>query len=404
VVGQDGASTVYSGALSGAGSLTKTGTGTLTLSGSNTYTGATRVSAGDLYINGSLASGSAVTVSSGATLGGTGTIAGPVTVASGGALAPGGGASGVLKLTGSATLNSGSILTMAPGASGSSTQLALTGGYAGPGSGYVMVNITSIASTTATNYTLVTGATGIGSSSFKLGSTPPGYLCALSATAGSLILTTATPPAPAGLTATGATGSVLLSWNTSSSATSYNVLRSITSGTGFASLVSLSGSTYTDAGVTNGTTYYYVVNAVNSVGTSPDSAQATATPLSLLRAWRLANFGTTSGTGTAADTACPAHDGICNLLKYATGIAPFKPATSAAGLGLSATNNALTLIFNRIGDPALTYSVLGSTGLVNWQSIWTSSGSQNVSGSVIVTDSSSLSANPERFLELQVSY
>lgn len=405
MVGQDGASTAYSGALSGAGSLTKTGTGTLTLSGSNTYTGKTNVSAGGLTVNGSLASGSAVTVSSSATLGGTGTIAGPVTVASGGALAPGaGGVPGILKLTGSTTLNSGSSLTMALGASGSSGQLILTGGYTGPGSGSVTVNIPSITGTTPTTYTVVTGATGIVSSNFKLGSTPLGYLCALSATSGTLVMTTFTPPAPAGLTASGTTGSVLLTWNPSSSATSYNILRSVTSGTGFTSLVSVSGSTYADTTVTNGTAYYYVVNAVNTVGTSTNSVQVNATPLSLLQAWRLANFGTISNTGTAADTACPANDGICNLLKYATGIAPFKPATSVAGLGLSATNNALTLTFNRIANPALAYSVLASTDLMNWQAIWTSSGSQNVSGSVTVTDGSSLSTNPGSFLELQISY
>jgi hypothetical protein len=301
-------------------------------------------------------------------------------------------------------LISGGSLTMALGASGTSCQLLLTGGYAGPGSGSVTVNISGIASTSATNYMLVTGATGIVSSSFKLGSTPTGYLCALSATSGTLVLTTSTPPAPAGLLATGTTGSVLLIWNPSTGATSYNILRSVTSGTGFGSLVSLSGTTYADAAVTNGTAYYYVVSALNSVGASPNSAQANATPLSLLQAWRLANFGSISNSGNAADTACPANDGICNLLKYATGIAPFKPAASVAGLALSATNNALTLTFNRIADPALTYSVLASSGLANWQSIWTSSGSQNVTGPVTVTDGSSLSASPAGFLQLQVSY
>ena len=403
-VGQDGASTVYSGALSGAGSLAKSGTGSLTLSGSNTYAGTTRVSAGVLYVNGSLASGSAVTVSSSATLGGTGTIAGPVTVVSGGTLEPGGGAPGILKLTGSATLNTGSSLSVALGTSGSSGQLILSGGYTGPGSGTVTVKLPSISGTAPTNYTVITGATGIVASSFKLGTTPPGYLCALSATAGSLILTTSAPTAPTGLAASGTTSAVLLSWSPSSSASSYDILRSITSGSGFASFVSVSGSAYTDTTVTNGTSYYYVVNAVNSVGPGPNSAQANATPLSLLQAWRLAYFGTISDTGNAADTACPANDGVCNLLKYGTGIAPFRPMPSVAALGFSATASALTLTFTRISDPALTYSVVGSADLVNWQSVWTSTGAQNVPGTVTVTDTSSFFGNPGRFLQLQVSY
>jgi hypothetical protein len=132
--------------------------------------------------------------------------------------------------------------------------------------------------------------------------------------------------------------------------------------------------------------------------------QASATPLSLLQAWRLANFGSISNSGSAADTACPANDGICNLLKYSAGVAPFKPVTSVAALGLSAANNALTLTFSRIADPALTYSVLASPNLINWRSIWTSSGAQNGSGPITVTDGSSLSTNPAGFLELQISY
>jgi len=49
-VGGNNASTVFSGALSGAGSLTKTGTGTLTLTGSNTYSGATNIGGGVLQL------------------------------------------------------------------------------------------------------------------------------------------------------------------------------------------------------------------------------------------------------------------------------------------------------------------------------------------------------------------
>lgn len=41
--------------------------------------------------------------------------------------------------------------------------------------------------------------------------------------------------------------------------------------------------------------------------------------------WRQANFGTPNNTGLASDTACPAGDGIPNLLKYATNMAPNVP-------------------------------------------------------------------------------
>ena len=49
-VGNNNASTAYSGILSGGGSLVKIGSGQLTLSGSNTYNGGTRVSSGTLQM------------------------------------------------------------------------------------------------------------------------------------------------------------------------------------------------------------------------------------------------------------------------------------------------------------------------------------------------------------------
>ena len=73
-IGSNGVNTVYSGGLSGSGSLTKTGSGDLNLAGSNSYTGGTTVNSGTLRVNGSLAGN--VSVASGAALGGSGVIAG----------------------------------------------------------------------------------------------------------------------------------------------------------------------------------------------------------------------------------------------------------------------------------------------------------------------------------------
>lgn len=87
------------------------------------------------------------------------------------------------------------------------------------------------------------------------------------------------PPAPTGLTASAGDTQVSLSWNASQGATSYNLKRA-TSGGGPYTLVSgTSGTSYTDTGLTNGTTYYYVVSAANSGGESPNSTQVSATPL-----------------------------------------------------------------------------------------------------------------------------
>jgi len=92
------------------------------------------------------------------------------------------------------------------------------------------------------------------------------------------------PTAPSGLTATAASGSqVNLSWTASSSSCSvtYNVFRSTTSGftpSGSNQIASgVATTSYSDTGLTAGTTYYYVVEGTNSGGTSGPSNQASAT-------------------------------------------------------------------------------------------------------------------------------
>jgi cellulose 1,4-beta-cellobiosidase len=87
------------------------------------------------------------------------------------------------------------------------------------------------------------------------------------------------PPTPTGLQVTAGNAQVSLSWNASAGATSYNVKRSTAGGGPFsATLASPAVTNYIDTAVTNGTTYYYVVSAVNASGESANSAQASATP------------------------------------------------------------------------------------------------------------------------------
>ena len=87
-----------------------------------------------------------------------------------------------------------------------------------------------------------------------------------------------TPPTPLGLIATAGNAQVVLSWLSSSGATSYTVKRSTTSGGPYTQIANPTATTYTDTGLTNGTPYYYVVSAANSAGESANSAQVSATP------------------------------------------------------------------------------------------------------------------------------
>jgi subtilase family serine protease len=90
---------------------------------------------------------------------------------------------------------------------------------------------------------------------------------------------TAPPDTPAGLTARGADTKVTLSWSGALGAMRYNVRRSLTAGGPYSPLASAVKATgYTDSAVVNGTTYYYVVSAENTLGESGDSNEASATP------------------------------------------------------------------------------------------------------------------------------
>jgi hypothetical protein len=87
------------------------------------------------------------------------------------------------------------------------------------------------------------------------------------------------PGAPAGLQATSGNTQVSLSWTASTGATSYHVKRSTTNGGPYTQVSAPTAASFTDMGLTNGTTYYYVVSALNAAGESANSSQASATPV-----------------------------------------------------------------------------------------------------------------------------
>lgn len=84
------------------------------------------------------------------------------------------------------------------------------------------------------------------------------------------------------LTANTKYNEVNLSWKEVTGAIGYSIKRSTTSGGPFETMQSnIQGTTYTDTNVTTGTTYYYVVTAINDHGQSQDSNEVSATPIEL---------------------------------------------------------------------------------------------------------------------------
>src|SRR3989337_2855718 len=90
------------------------------------------------------------------------------------------------------------------------------------------------------------------------------------------------PSAPTGVTVTAGNKQVSISWTAVSDATSYNIYWSTTSGVTKTTGTKVTSNTnsYIHPSLTNGTTYYYVVTALNSDGESSESSEVSASPIS----------------------------------------------------------------------------------------------------------------------------
>lgn len=96
------------------------------------------------------------------------------------------------------------------------------------------------------------------------------------------LLASAAAITPSVLAANAGDSQVALSWNLSPNAASYNLKRSASSnGTYSVIATNLTALNFTNTGLTNGTTSFFVVSAVNAAGESGNSAPVRAQPVSL---------------------------------------------------------------------------------------------------------------------------
>ena len=88
------------------------------------------------------------------------------------------------------------------------------------------------------------------------------------------------PPAPGNLKATAGNAQVALTWVSSIGATGYNVYRGTTAGGQASAPIAsnVTGNSYLNTGLTNGTTYFYKLRAVNGAGIGPYSNESAAKP------------------------------------------------------------------------------------------------------------------------------
>ena len=136
------------------------------------------------------------------------------------------------------------------------------------------------------------------------------------------------PTSPTGLNAIPGDGQVALSWNVAPGATGYNLKRTTVGGGPYSSVTNgLTSTIYTNTGLTNGTTYYYVVSTLKGGCESTNSAEVSVTPQSPFSSWQTSYFNCT-GCPQAASSADPDGDGQNNMAEFLTGSDPTNSASS----------------------------------------------------------------------------
>lgn len=279
-VGEANRDTEFSGSISGLGGLTKAGTGNFNLSGNLNYAGSTTVQGGTLVLTSPLLGTGSTTVNNSGTLAADADLSGALTVNTGGIVSPGGAETGLIRSNG-LTLANGSILRFDLGGTTSSDLIELSGGaFTPPASGQAQIQLATVAGFGPGVYPLVTNASGIDASMFQITTAPPaGYSYALSSGSGTLSVTvTGPPPAPDLLLAYGKTGAVSLVWNSSPGAVTYTVYQSLLPDSGFAAVTTISGTSHTITGLSNGIARFFKVSASNAFGEGEASEVVSATP------------------------------------------------------------------------------------------------------------------------------
>jgi len=109
-----------------------------------------------------------------------------------------------------------------------------------------------------------------------------GNACPLWGALGDIVVSSAPPQPPASaplqLTAIPGDGRATLSWQSVNGATGYAVYRGTVAAGTLLFISSAAATTFTDTGLTNGTTYFYAVAAYNNAGTGPRSAAVSVVP------------------------------------------------------------------------------------------------------------------------------
>ena len=178
------------------------------------------------------------------------------------------------------------------------------------------------------------------------------------------------PGVPTGVTAAPADSQVTVSWNPSGGATSYNLYRATTSGSEASYQTGITTTSFTDTGLTDGTTYYYEVSAVNASGESALSSEVQATPNPPPSVINPASANPSPVTGSSTNLSVLGADNIGETLTYTWALTSepsgANPVFSDNG---STTAHDTTVTFNEAGTYTFQATFSDPSGLSNSSSV-----------------------------------
>jgi hypothetical protein len=183
------------------------------------------------------------------------------------------------------------------------------------------------------------------------------------------------PATPANLVAAAGNSQATLTWIASPGATGYDVRRSTTSGGAYSTIATnFNGVSYTDTGLSNAITYYYVVSALNSAGGSANSSQTSVVPGSLNRLFWVASSST-----SGSDSPGNALDGNLTT-RWSTDTSQASGQWFQVDMGSANVFNRLILnAVNSANDYPRGYQVTVSNDGVDWSSpVATGTGSSSI--------------------------
>jgi titin len=203
----------------------------------------------------------------------------------------------------------------------------------------------------------VTGLTNGDSYTFSVTATNSLGMGVASIASNAVVPAVTAPSAPTGLVATPGNTTVALSWtapsNGGSAITGYNVYEASSSGgENYAAPVNgtlISGTTTTVTSLTNGTTYYFTVKAVNAIGSSPASSEVFAIPAGTVPG---APTGVTAAPGLASATVAwtaPSNLGGSAVTRY-TAVAVDATVPARGGQTCTWTTGPLSCIVSGLTD------------------------------------------------------